>query len=149
MFRCVVIMALLLSFGEASNRVQAQVGGGMGICFDEKQYTCEEMGLAFQGPCLLADCNPNSLGEWTCEKDRGLTVNNGPQAAVWWDIRQASNGGLGSTTWVNLVSPLNGCGFIIWCECDPENTWKCVDGANSIEFTPEQFRIGPIDCVGI
>jgi hypothetical protein len=107
------------------------------------------MGLGYQGQCLFGDCEPNGLGEWTCNKEKGLTVNNTPQTASWWDIREAASGVNGSTIWVNLVPPLSGCGFVIWCECDPVNTWKCVDGATDEEFIPDQFRRGVINCVGI
>ncbi len=143
MFRYFTVFVL---FGFAATTAQAQVG--VSVCWEEKEFTCAEAGAGYEGECLLNDCNPNGLGEWTCDKPKGLTVNNTPFPRKWWDLIEAGTGKSGSTNWINLQPPLDGCGFVIWCGCDPQNHSKCVDGATDEEFIPDEFRIGTINCVG-
>jgi hypothetical protein len=145
MFRYFTVFVLL---GYAATTVQAQCT--ISTCYTEQQYDCDFMGGGYQGQCLLNDCGvtflPGGVERWTCEKPTGLLVHD--NSAQWWDIKTATLGQQGSTAWYNPTPPLDGCGFIIFCDCDPMNHWKCVDGATDQEFIPEQFRIGAINCVG-
>jgi hypothetical protein len=125
----------------------AQPGsGGSGICMDESQYTCAEMGSGYQGPCNATDC-AGLEGYRYCPKDEGLTVAV-PDTTKYWDVRPAETNVQGSTIVIPL-NPPNECGSIYECEClfDWE---KCRDkpGGRLRGFVPSEFRIGVINCTG-
>jgi len=130
---------------------QGTGGGTINPCYQESKFTCAEQGIGYQGHCLYADCVPvNADGsKWECVKEKGLTLW-GRDPRKWWDVHGAPQGVAGSTRATFLPPDTVGCGFVIWCGCDPENTWKCVDGDTDNEFIPEQQRIVlPLDCVGM